>query len=125
MKRFWKEATAQATHGGWQVMLDGRPIRTQAGAAQVVPTPALAEALAEEWAAQGEEIDPGGFVLRDLADYAIDQVAADPAGTAAGSGRQVLTVPEAPPSQVTVIGEGAAAAPALVSVLRELGVVSR
>ena len=47
------------------------------------------------------------------------------AGTAAGSGRQVLTVPEAPPSQVTVIGEGAAAAPALVSVLRELGVVSR
>jgi len=47
------------------------------------------------------------------------------AGSAAGSGRQVLTVPEAPPSQVTVIGEGAAAAPALVSVLRELGVVSR
>ncbi|MGX7896685.1 ATP12 family protein [Tsuneonella sp. HG222] len=82
MKRFWKEATAQAVHGGWQVMLDGRPIRTQAGAAQVVPTATLAEALAEEWAAQGEEIDPGGFVLRDLADYAIDQVAADPAGTA-------------------------------------------
>jgi electron transfer flavoprotein beta subunit len=47
------------------------------------------------------------------------------AGAAAGSGRQMLTVPEAPPSQVTVIGEGAAAAPALVSVLRELGVVSR
>ena len=47
------------------------------------------------------------------------------AGSAAGSGRQLLTVPEAPPSQVTVIGEGAAAAPALVSVLRELGVVSR
>ncbi len=47
------------------------------------------------------------------------------AGTAAGSGRQALTVPEAPPSQVTVLGEGASAAPALVAVLRELGAVSR
>jgi electron transfer flavoprotein beta subunit len=46
-------------------------------------------------------------------------------GTAVGSGRQELTVPEAPPSQVTVLGEGAAAAPALADVLRELGVVQR
>ncbi|WP_377640968.1 electron transfer flavoprotein subunit beta/FixA family protein [Oryzobacter terrae] len=47
------------------------------------------------------------------------------AGGLTGSGRQALTVPEAPPSQVTVLGEGAAAAPALAGVLRELGVVSR
>lgn len=46
-------------------------------------------------------------------------------GTAAGSGREQLTVPEAAPSQVTVLGEGASAAPALVGVLRELGVVAR
>lgn len=44
-------------------------------------------------------------------------------GTAAGSGREALTVPEAPPSEVTVLGEGPAAAPALVAVLRELKVV--
>jgi chaperone required for assembly of F1-ATPase len=43
----------------------------------VVPTRKLAEALAAEWQAQGEEIEPKSFVLRDLADYAIDVVAPD------------------------------------------------
>ncbi|MBD3781676.1 MAG: electron transfer flavoprotein subunit beta/FixA family protein [Micrococcales bacterium] len=44
-------------------------------------------------------------------------------GSAGGTGREALSVPEAPPSQVTVLGEGASAAPALVAVLRELKVV--
>ncbi|WP_262500203.1 electron transfer flavoprotein subunit beta/FixA family protein [Phycicoccus endophyticus] len=44
-------------------------------------------------------------------------------GTPEGSGREGLTVPEPPPSTVTVLGEGAAAAPALAAVLRELKVV--
>ncbi|HMP57330.1 MAG TPA: ATP12 family protein, partial [Novosphingobium sp.] len=63
----------------WQVMLDGRGVKTPARRAQVVPSRALAERLAGEWAAQGEEIDPAGFVLRDMTDYAIDMVAPDPA----------------------------------------------
>ena len=76
MKRFWKDVSVEAADGGWRVTLDGRPIKTQAGGVpQVVPTRALAEALAAEWAAQGEEVDPKAFFLRDLADYAIDQVA--------------------------------------------------
>ncbi len=74
MKRFWRDVSVEADGDGWRVALDGRPIRTQQGAAQVVPTRALAEALAAEWRAQGETIDPAGFVLRDLADYAIDVV---------------------------------------------------
>lgn len=41
-----------------------------------------------------------------------------------GSGREALSVPEPPPSQVQVLGEGADAAPALVAVLRELKVVT-
>lgn len=45
--------------------------------------------------------------------------------TPAGSGRLQLSVPQAAPSQVAVLGEGAAAAPALAAVLRELAVVSR
>ncbi len=44
-------------------------------------------------------------------------------GTPVGSGREALVVPEPPPSQVTILGEGAAAAPALVAVLRDLKVV--
>jgi chaperone required for assembly of F1-ATPase len=74
MKRFYKQAAPAECAGGWQVMLDGRGVKTAAGAAQVVPTLALCEALAAEWAAQGEEIVPSSFLLRDLADYAIDVV---------------------------------------------------
>jgi chaperone required for assembly of F1-ATPase len=83
MKRFWTDVAVEPAEGGWRVTLDGRPIRTQGGAAQVVPSRALAHALAEEWRAQGGTIDPRSFPLRDLADYAIDHVAPDPAETIA------------------------------------------
>ena len=82
MKRFYKDVAVEPVDGGFRVMLDGRPIRTQRGAPQVVPTLRLAEALADEWRSQGDEIDPKSFVLRDLADFAIDQVAPDPAAAA-------------------------------------------
>lgn len=83
MKRFWKEVAVEPRDGGYRVALDGRPIRTQAGHPQVVPTAALAEAMAEEWRRQGEEVDPKAFPLRDLADYAIDHVRIDRAATVA------------------------------------------
>jgi chaperone required for assembly of F1-ATPase len=84
MKRFYKDVAVVEADGGYRVTLDGRPIRTQGGAAQVVPGRALAEALAEEWRAQGEEIGPKGFALRDLGDFAIDHVMPDPAAAATG-----------------------------------------
>ena len=77
MTRFYKTAAPAPADTGWQVLLDGRGIKTAMGAQQVVPGQRLANALADEWAAQGEEIDPAGFVFRDLADYAIDVVRAD------------------------------------------------
>jgi chaperone required for assembly of F1-ATPase len=77
MKRFYQAVSVAPAADGWQVMLDGRGIRTAAGRAQIVPTRALAEAMAAEWAGQGAEIDPAGFVLRDMADYAIDVIAED------------------------------------------------
>jgi len=83
MKRFYKEVAVAEADGGSRVSLDGRPIKTQGGAPQVVPNRALAEAMAEEWRAQGDEIDPQGFPLRDLADFAIDHVAPDRAAAAA------------------------------------------
>ena len=77
MKRFWTEVTVEAVPEGFRVVLDGRAIKTAVGAPQIVPTSALAEALAREWRAQGEVIDPRAFVLRDMADFAIDIVGAD------------------------------------------------
>lgn len=77
MKRFYKAVTVEAAEGGFGVRLDGRAIKTVGGRPQVVPTQALAEAMAAEWSAQGPEIDPALFLLRDMADYAIDVVARD------------------------------------------------
>jgi chaperone required for assembly of F1-ATPase len=77
MKRFYKAVTLEAADGGWRVLLDGRGIKTAGGGAQVAPSRALAEALAAEWAGQGEEIDASAFMLRDLTDYALDIVTAE------------------------------------------------
>lgn len=83
MKRFWKDVSVEEAEGGWRVALDGRPVRTQGGNAQVVPTRELAGMLADEWRAQDDTIDPAAFPARDMADYAIDHVARDPAATVA------------------------------------------
>lgn len=82
MKRFYDAVSTQETDGGWQVTLDGRGLKTVKTTPQVVPTHAFAQALAAEWDAQGETLDPATFPARDLADYAIDVVSADPAAVA-------------------------------------------
>jgi chaperone required for assembly of F1-ATPase len=83
MKRFYKDVTVEAAEGGFGVRLDGRAIKSVGGRPQVVPTRALAEALAAEWDGQGEEIDPARFLYRDMTDYALDVVTGDPTGVAA------------------------------------------
>ena len=77
MKRFWKQVSIVEAENGWRVLLDGRAIKSVGGRAQILPTEVLAHAIAEEWAAQGEDVDPALFVLRDLADFAIDVIAPD------------------------------------------------
>ncbi len=80
MKRFWKEVTVE----NGQVALDGKPVRTPGRAPLALPTPALAEAVAEEWRAVGETIDPRAMPLTGLANAAIDRITADSAPFAAG-----------------------------------------
>jgi chaperone required for assembly of F1-ATPase len=75
-KRFYQSASAAGNgNGGYSVLLDGRPIKTPAGKALAVPTLPLAEALAQEWNAQGETIVPANLPLTKLANTAIDGVA--------------------------------------------------
>ncbi len=83
MKRFYKAVVFAPDGDGWRVTLDGRAVKTQGGRPQVVPTQALAGALAAEWAGQGEEIEPAGLVLRDMADHALDVIATDRAAVIA------------------------------------------
>jgi chaperone required for assembly of F1-ATPase len=84
IRRFYKDVTLGSLPGGFQVLLDGRGVKTVGGAPQVVPSAILGEALAAEWRVQGEQIDPQSLPLRDIADYAIDVVAAGPAMVAKG-----------------------------------------
>lgn len=83
MKRFYREVTVGTVGGGLAVLLDGRPVKTPKRAPQIVPTHALADALAAEWAAQGEKLDLSGFRFRDHTDYALDIVGSERAETVA------------------------------------------
>lgn len=74
-KRLYKLARISANGCDFDIMLDERPIRTPAGRTLTVPTEALAEAIAQEWNAQGEMIAAAGLPLTRLANTAIDGVA--------------------------------------------------
>lgn len=82
-RRFWKTASAAPDAGGFAVLLDGRPVRTPAKAALVVPTRALAEAIAAEWQAQEGTVDPETMPLTRAANAALDKVALQHAVVAA------------------------------------------
>ena len=83
MKRFWKDVSI----ADGEVALDGRPVRTPGRVALRLPTAALAEAVAEEWRAVGERVDPRTMPLTGLANAAIDRIAPDPARFAEGLAR--------------------------------------
>jgi chaperone required for assembly of F1-ATPase len=74
MKRVYKEARAERTDAGFTVALDGRALRTPGRAPLVLPVLTLAEAVADEWAAQEDEVRPLAMPLMGLACTAIDIV---------------------------------------------------
>lgn len=74
MKRFYKEAVAVPLDGGFGVALDAKPIRTPLKAPLVVPSPNLADAIAREWASQGETMERNFMRLTRLACTALDRV---------------------------------------------------
>lgn len=73
-KRFWKEARADECDGGYTVLLDGRSVKTPAKTPLVLPTQPLAEAVAAEWDAQQERIDPTLMPMTRTANSALDKV---------------------------------------------------
>lgn len=83
MKRFWNTASVTPGEAGWQVLLDGKPVRLPGGAILQAPSRALAEAMAAEWQLAGGV--PGGDMSYDevkltrLAGTAQERIAHDPA----------------------------------------------
>lgn len=86
MKRFWKAAQAVPAGEGWGVQLDAAPLRTPGRALLAVPTEALGEAIAHEWAAAEGTIEPWAMPLTGLANAAIDRIAPDRSAFAASLG---------------------------------------
>ena len=75
-RRFWKAVSTVEREDGWEVSLDGRPLRTPFKAPLLVPTAAMAEELAREWDAVGERVDPREMPWTRSANSAVDKVPA-------------------------------------------------
>jgi len=82
-RRFYGTVTTARVSAGHAVELDRKPLRTPAGRVLAAPTPGLAQAIAAEWAAQGEMIDPAKMPHTRLANAIIDGVAERPGLVAA------------------------------------------
>lgn len=70
-RRFYNDVAVTPEHG---IALDGKPIRTPKKVPLVLPTDALAQAVAAEWQAQGDKIDPRTMLMTKLANTAIDRM---------------------------------------------------
>lgn len=73
-KRFYKTASVREADGAFQVLLDDRLVRTPARKPLALPSRALAQAVAAEWDAQAETIDPARMPLTRLCNSIIDGV---------------------------------------------------
>ena len=90
-KRFYKAAAVEAKAGGYAVTLDGKVAKTPGRRPMLLPTPASADLVAQEFQAQTEWIDPVSMPVMRLCNSVIDGVAgqegavADDAAKYAGS----------------------------------------
>jgi chaperone required for assembly of F1-ATPase len=83
VRRFWKNAAAVRSGDRWSIELDGRPVCTPARALLAVQPERLALAIAAEWQAAGETVDPRGMPMTGLANAALDRIPLDPDSFAA------------------------------------------
>ncbi|KQT31345.1 ATPase [Sphingomonas sp. Leaf412] len=110
MKRFWKEVTVDGDGG---VRLDERPVRTPGRLPLILPTRALADAVAKEWRGVGETVDPRAMPLTGLANAAIERVGAATAADLARYGDSDLLYYRADAPEPLVARQGAAWDPLL------------
>src|SRR5262252_4351266 len=73
-KRLYKEVGVAEADGGFSVTLDGKPIKTPSGRMVVAPKREIADAIAAEWGAQGETIDPLTMPLTRFANSVVQSV---------------------------------------------------
>lgn len=74
MKRFFKEVSVDQHDNMYVVLLDGKKIKTPEKSLCLMPTAEMAEAIADEWNAQEEDVDPNSMPLTKLINTSIDRV---------------------------------------------------
>lgn len=74
-KRFWTAVQVTEAAEGFGIQLDARPVRTPAKRELLLPTRRFAEAVAGEWEAQEDRIDPQAMPFTRTANAALDKVA--------------------------------------------------
>lgn len=74
-RRFWTAVTVEPAPDGHAIRLDSRPLLTPAKRPLILPTRALAEAIAAEWAAVDGPVDPRRMPFTRSANAAVDKVA--------------------------------------------------
>ena len=75
IKRFYTDVSVEEVDGGqFAVLLDNRAVKTPGKADLRLETRGLADAVADEWRAQGEKIDPDTMPLTQIACTAIDRI---------------------------------------------------
>lgn len=74
IRRFYTSVTVAVADGGFSVTLDGRPLRTPAGAPLVLPSERLARAVADEWQSQGDIVQVHAMPMTQLANTMVDRI---------------------------------------------------
>jgi len=75
MKRVYKTVAVETGEAGFTVTLDSRPLRSPGKRPLALPTRALADAVAGEWEAQGDRVDPRSMAMMGFAATVADRIA--------------------------------------------------
>ena len=75
-KKFWSEVSVTADGDGYSVRLDDKAVRTPLKAPLLLPTERFADAIAQEWRAVEETVDPNAMPFTRAANSAIDKIKA-------------------------------------------------
>jgi chaperone required for assembly of F1-ATPase len=73
-RRFFQQTSVAEEGGAFRILLDGKPVKTPARRMLAAPSHDVAKAIAAEWDAQREVIDPAVMPLTRLANSIIDGV---------------------------------------------------
>ncbi|MEM8877489.1 MAG: ATP12 family protein [Pseudomonadota bacterium] len=90
-KRFYKTVSIEAVPHGFELQLDGRPLRSPAKAPIIVPRSQIADTLAAEWGSQGDYIVPGAMPVTRIVNTALDGVSQERDAVAAQTASFILS----------------------------------